>query len=135
MILVRLVYASRFKHSEYDPKELARILEKATVNNAVAEITGTLVFGDDYFLQCLEGGREAVNRLFAKISHDPRHDNVLLLGYEEISERQFGDWSMKLVLLSEKKAALVKRFSTTSAFNPLKMSSKSALELLMAMRE
>ncbi len=90
MTLVRLVYASHFKHN-------------------------------DYFLQCLEGGREAVSHLYSKICQDPRHENVTLLRFEEISERRFEDWSMKLVMLTEKNNRLINRFATVSKFNPLRM--------------
>ncbi len=135
MILVRLVYASHFKQNDYTTTELARILEKATANNGASDLSGALLFGDDYFLQCLEGGREAVNKLFLKICQDPRHENVLLLRYEEVSERKFEDWSMKLVMLTEKNNSLIKRFSTSGKFNPLRMSSQSALDLMVAIRD
>jgi hypothetical protein len=58
--LVRLVYASTL-NKKTDPSELKKILDVATTNNVEENITGILVFGDDYFLQCLEGGRGSVN--------------------------------------------------------------------------
>jgi hypothetical protein len=96
-------------------------------------ITGALVFGDDHFLQSLEGESEAVNRLYCKISRDTRHERVTLLSYEQISERAFTEWSMKMIMLTEKKMELVKRFSTKSHFDPFKMDPKSAYHFLLAL--
>ena len=134
MSLVRLVYASHFEDSKFDPSELARILECATKNNPEINVTGILAFGDDHFLQCLEGGLQEVNALYAKIARDPRHDRLTLLSYGEIAEREFGDWSMKMVLLTEKNSHLIQKFSVGSRFDPLKMKSESAFHLLKSLR-
>jgi len=135
MHLVRLIYASRFKDEEFDPSELNKILETSKFNNQKHEITGELVFGDDYFLQCLEGERELINQLYSNIVKDPRHSSVTLLEYEQISERYFGDWSMKLVLLTEEKINLVRRFSVSGKFNPFMMNPVSALEFMVALNK
>ncbi|MCM2350479.1 MAG: BLUF domain-containing protein [Bacteriovoracaceae bacterium] len=47
-------------------------------NNLKADITGMLFFGNDYFVQCLEGGRDVVSKLFGKISSDKRHSEFTL---------------------------------------------------------
>ena len=88
MRLVRLIYASKFK-KDVNPSELNRIHEEAVAFNSKNHISGILVFGEDFFLQYLEGGREAVNNLYNKITADPRHTSNLILDYSEISERQF----------------------------------------------
>ena len=62
MHLVRLIYASSF-NKDLNHSELAKIYEEAKVKNLKNDITGLLVFGNDYFLQCIEGGSEEVNRL------------------------------------------------------------------------
>jgi len=135
MNLVRLVYASRFCDSKYDSKELSRILECATAKNPEFEITGELIFGDDYFLQCLEGGREEINKLYFKIQQDPRHESVMILSYEEVTEREFSEWSMKMVMLTERNRSLIQKYSATSKFDPFKMKAKSALQLLIALKD
>ena len=63
-------------------------------NNPALGITGVLCFSEGIFLQVLEGGRSAVNRLYNRIAADPRHSEVELLCYEEIGERRFAGWSM-----------------------------------------
>ena len=48
-------------------------------------ITGVLCYGGGIYLQALEGGRKQVNDLYTLIVKDPRHKDVVLLHYEEIS--------------------------------------------------
>ena len=71
MTLVRLLYASRAA-APVKPEELASILRQAKGNNPAQGITGVLCCSDDMFLQVLEGGRTAVNRLYARIVADRR---------------------------------------------------------------
>jgi hypothetical protein len=134
MKLVRLVYASALRPN-VDPSELAVIHSKSLENNPKEVITGILVFGNDYFLQCLEGSQESVNRLYAKIASDPRHERCTLLSYSKISTREFDDWAMKLVLMTEKKTKLITKYSMSGVFNPYEMSGEGALGLLIAVRE
>jgi cytochrome oxidase Cu insertion factor (SCO1/SenC/PrrC family) len=42
----------------------------------------------------LEGDKESVEELFAKISIDPRHDSVIKLQSTYVEKRQFEKWSM-----------------------------------------
>lgn len=93
-----------------------------------------LIFGEDYFLQCLEGGRTAVNHRCNSIVADPHHERGMLLSYGEIDERSFAEWDMKLVLVTEKKAELLRRFSIRGRFDPYTMTGKSALALMLALR-
>ena len=100
--LIRLVYASRStfessaKQQGLDPG-VARILAKSRKNNARAQVVGGLLFGEGYFLQCLEGEANAVKTLYDTIKVDPRHRDVTVLSRASISSRSFGAWSMKYV--------------------------------------
>ena len=134
MKLVRLIYASTFKSSMVDSSELSRIHKTASEVNAKFDITGILVFGNDYFLQCIEGEREAVNRLYANILADPRHERSVLLEFAEVHEREFDEWSMKLVLLTKEKAKLIRRFSGDSDFDPYELTTQSARKLLFSLK-
>lgn len=135
MILVRLIYASHFCQDKFDTKELARINESSNKNNGIQGITGSLIFGEDFFLQCIEGGRAAVSELFHKISNDPRHDSVTILSMDEIVQRDFSEWKMKFVILTEANQNIIREFSRSSNFNPLEMQPKNALELMKAMKK
>jgi len=128
MQLVRLIYSSQFRAGT-KPNELANIHNAALSHNPKNGITGTLVFGDDKFIQYIEGERTKVNHLFRMIGADPRHEQVTLLDFSEITEREFNAWHMKLVLLSESNPKVV-RFSDDGSFDPSRMNASTALNFL-----
>jgi hypothetical protein len=49
----------------------------------------------------LEGERSTVNRLYATLIKDKRHQDVELVAIEEIQTRRFPEWSMAHVVISE----------------------------------
>ncbi|MGE5117002.1 MAG: BLUF domain-containing protein, partial [Betaproteobacteria bacterium] len=81
------------------------------------------------FLQVLEGGRDAINRLYNRIVVDPRHRDVVLLSYAEITERRFAGWSMGQVNLSRVNPALVLKYSETATLDPYAVSGAVSLAL------
>ncbi len=74
--------------------ELGELLAKCHANNTVTGITGILLYKDGNFMQVIEGEKEAVQTLYAKIQRDPRHRGLLTLLQGPLAERQFPDWSM-----------------------------------------
>lgn len=96
MTLVKLIYVS-FAAKPIGPADISRILESSQRFNAANAISGMLCYGDDRFIQYLEGEREAVNELYARIMADTRHRKLLLLEYRSIRKRLFKDWSMGFV--------------------------------------
>lgn len=116
-MLVRLMYASRSTAS-MDQDALLSILRQARHANLQHGITGALCHADGIFVQVIEGGRAAVNRLFQRISSDRRHSEVTLLTYEEIAERRFAGWSMGLVNVARLNPALLLKYSETAALDP-----------------
>lgn len=128
MFLVSLVYAST-KSPDWSDDDIYQILNKSRVNNEQSGVTGALCFNGDYFLQCLEGSRSAVNRLYRDIHNDNRHENVILLHYHEITERAFDKWSMLYVPASSMSADHIVRYSGDKQFDPYRMSGESALQL------
>lgn len=127
-MLVRLLYVSRAV--DKDPKAIEGILEAARQHNVAHGITGVLCFGGGIFLQAIEGGRAAVNALYAHIVADPRHSDVVLLHYEEISERRFGGWTMGQVNLSKLNTSIVLKYSERPEFDPYAVSGEVSLALL-----
>ncbi|MGB0513738.1 MAG: BLUF domain-containing protein [Wenzhouxiangellaceae bacterium] len=79
--------------------EVTRILVHSRRNNRKREIGGVLHFGDGRFFQYLEGPADDVDRLYATICRDDRHDNVQRLTRRPIRSRRFADWSMKFVAI------------------------------------
>lgn len=127
-MLVRLMYASRAV-SAVDQGELVAILRKSKAHNPGLGITGVLCFSEGIFLQVLEGGRGAVNRLYNRIATDPRHADVELLSYEEIGERRFAGWSMGQVNMSRLNPALLLKYSESATLDPYAVSGKVSMAL------
>lgn len=96
-LLFNLVYCSRVSDG-VDAAEVDRIIATSRRNNPAQGITGLLVFGSGIFFQWLEGPRENVQALMARIEKDPRHRAVVVLDSdEEVRERVFAGWDMELV--------------------------------------
>jgi hypothetical protein len=127
-MLVRLMYASRAA-AGIDPEELAAILRHSRVANPQHGITGVLCYSEGIFLQVLEGGRGAVNRLYNRIVADARHHDAELLLYEEISERRFAGWAMGQVALSRLNPSLLLKYSETATLDPFAVSGAVSLAL------
>jgi hypothetical protein len=70
------------------------ILRSAQAHNAANGITGVLCQGRGVYLQVLEGERSKVDALYARITLDKRHHQVVLAQQEDISRRRYGKWAM-----------------------------------------
>ena len=129
-MLVRLMYASRAVPA-VDQEELVAILKKSKANNPKFGVTGVLCacFDSRVFMQVLEGGRSAVNRLYNRIANDPRHTDVELLAYDEISERRFAGWSMGQVSMARLNPALLLKYSECAKLDPYAVSGKVSVAL------
>lgn len=127
-MLVRLMYASRAV-SAIDQEELLAILKTSKTNNPKAGITGALCLSGGIFMQVLEGGRSAVNKLYNRITTDTRHTEVVLLSYEEIAERRFAGWSMGQVNMARLNPALLLKYSECARLDPYAVSGKVSAAL------
>ena len=127
-MLVRLMYASRAA-KPLDPEELAQILRQSRTANPKLGVTGVLCSSGELFIQVLEGGRAAVNRLYNRIIADSRHTEVTLLSYEEIGERRFAGWAMGQVNMARLNPALMLKYSETATLDPYAVSGKAAVAL------
>lgn len=127
-MLVRLLYASRALDTS--PDAIDAILAQSRQYNPTCGITGILCYGGGIFLQAIEGGRMAVSELYGHIQRDPRHKDVVLLHYEEISERRFGGWTMGQVNLLKLNHTVLLKYSEKPELNPYSVSGKMSLALL-----
>ena len=134
MYLVQLVYVSKTKEG-FNDQDIQTILENSKTNNEARGITGLLTFNHNYFLQCLEGSREEVNRTYQAILQDSRHSDIVILNYEQIDYRYFGGWSMASVPSSSLTKEMILTYGRGSSFNPYEMSGDSALLLLSELAE
>lgn len=78
-------------------QEVDRMLATARRRNPEAGVTGALLFNEDWFVQLLEGDREAVHATYHRIAADPRHEAVELLVDTRNPTRLFPEWSMGFV--------------------------------------
>ena len=127
-MLVRLLYASR----AVDPsaEAIEAILSQSRHYNPTCGITGILCYGGGIFLQAIEGGRMPVSDLYGHIQRDARHKDVVLLHYEEISERRFGGWTMGQVDASRVNTNILLKYSERAELDPYSVSGKVSLALL-----
>lgn len=93
MALSRAMYISRRINPDYD-QELQDILDKSRKNNAVSRISGLLLVSGEYFLQVLEGRVTGVSKTLEKVYRDPRHTDIRLVLFHEVSALLFTKWSM-----------------------------------------
>ena len=130
-MLVRLLYCSRAT-AGIDDALVRSILERSYAKNTEHGITGILCTDPKggVFLQALEGGREAVNRLYGNIVRDRRHEQVTLLEFTEIPERRFASWRMGIVDLNKVNLGSILRYSERAELDPFSMTGRSALALL-----
>ncbi|MFM9999508.1 MAG: BLUF domain-containing protein [Betaproteobacteria bacterium] len=127
-MLVRLLYASRAVDTSTEAIEA--ILLQSRQANPACGITGILCYGGGIFLQAIEGGRLAISDLYGHIQKDPRHKEVVLLHYEEISERRFGGWTMGQVNVSRINASILLKYAERPELDPYAVSGKVSLALL-----
>ncbi|WP_034300247.1 BLUF domain-containing protein [Herbaspirillum sp. RV1423] len=133
-MLVRLIYASRacepISHELVDG-----ILATARRHNPVNGVTGVLCHSEDVFVQALEGGRDQVNQLYARLLQDKRHKDVVLLCYEEIDVRRYSSWTMGKVRLDKVNRSLLLKYSCSGVLNPYDVSGCATVALLEELAE
>jgi hypothetical protein len=127
-MLVRLLYASRAVDTSTGA--IDAILAQSRQFNPLSGITGILCYGGGIFLQAIEGGRMPVSELYGHIQKDQRHKDVVLLHYEEISERRFGGWTMGQVNMSKINTSILLKYAEKPELDPYAVSGKVSLALL-----
>jgi len=133
MSLVRLVYASRFSRKA-GPEDVQKIVDLSRKKNEELGITGALCFDPRYFLQVLEGPREAVSDLYNRIMFDYRHTGVTLISYEKVAQRRFEKWFMAYVRIDQKVKPILDRY-TTNGFDPYSMDPEQLVDFAAEVAE
>jgi hypothetical protein len=88
-----MVYVS-IATEDMSDKDLQALLKKARASNEILGITGMLLYRDRFFIQALEGEQTVLENLYAIISTDERHRNVILIYEKPIQQRRFPNWTM-----------------------------------------
>lgn len=128
-MLVRLLYASRVAES-LTPELIEGILATSRTTNPALGVTGLLCHSDEIFMQVLEGGRDTVNQLYSRICSDSRHRDVVVLHYEEITERRFSNWTMGQVNLERVNPSILLKYSERAVLDPYAVSGRVSMALL-----
>ena len=128
-MLVRLLYASRAQDGA-GVGQMQSILQSSRNKNPEEGITGILCYSGGIYMQVLEGGRTGVNRLYNTISKDSRHHDVVILHYQEVSERLFSSWTMGQVDLAKVNPSLLLKYSERSVLDPYAVSGDASIALL-----
>ena len=113
--MYRIIYVSKVVEnlSEENHRES---LEIAQERNGVSKITGVLLFHNERFMQVLEGDKDVVKTLLAKIEADSRHADMEIIFEENTADRIFTGWNMAYVPISE---GLKKKLQTIGGFEVL----------------
>jgi hypothetical protein len=98
--MYRLVYVSTARENLTD-QDMAAILDTAQSNNHERYLTGFLAHNGSNFMQALEGEEAEVREIYEKILRDSRHQGVVQILGEEITERAFPDWAMNYFRVDE----------------------------------
>jgi len=128
-MLVRLLYVSKAVNDDANSHTEA-ILASSRSHNVSNGITGILCYGGGIFLQVIEGGRAQVNELYNALVQDKRHTDVVLLHYEEITQRRFSGWTMGQVNLAKLNTSIVLKYSEKPELDPYGVSGSMTLALL-----
>ena len=88
-----VIYTSR--PTFFDNDVLDGILHTSRDNNIKWDVTGSLIFHSDLYLQLLEGPTDAINKLYQKIMADSRHAEITKLRDDRTDRRLFASWTMK----------------------------------------
>jgi len=128
-VLIRLLYASRANDNNRAAMTDS-IMQQSKLHNPDRGITGILCYGGDIFMQVLEGGRTEVNELYGHIVRDMRHRDVVILRYEEITERRFSGWTMGQVNLDKINPAILLKYSARPTLDPYSVSGDVSMALL-----
>lgn len=92
-MLSNIVYVSQ-RATHCTDEEIQKILDSCIRNNKTINITGVLLYSDNYFVQYIEGKYSEIMALYDKIKGDNRHKNPVLISCTPTSQRLFPSWQM-----------------------------------------
>jgi hypothetical protein len=133
-MLSRLIYHSENHLGAVDGKMIAglnTIMDASNRNNERDGISGALLFDTLWFVQILEGEREAISATLRRILSDERHDAVTIMDCQPIDERLFANWWMGLGFLRGDNSELYARHGIGKRLNPRIMTGDQTVALAL----
>ena len=106
---VRLIYASRMGRAcRLDlAKQLALIAARGGARNLSLGVASVLFVDHDRFIQVLEGTRESVRQIYARIDADPRHRLPMVIVRAPTLRQRFNPWSLGVAPMTAAESALL----------------------------
>ena len=98
--LFQLVYVSSASPL-FTESDLLNLLKESRKKNLKHDLTGMLLYHEGNIMQVIEGKENEVFELFGKIQSDKRHTGLIKLLYEPIERRNFKDWSMSYLNITD----------------------------------
>lgn len=132
--LHRLIYRSRLGPAAAANLdiEVGRIIGTAIRRNRAVGLTGLLLVVQGHFIQALEGNVDEVRTTYARISMDPRHSDLQIIGQAPAENRLFGEWNMCASTLAPADKAILDVLDGKGGFNAQALTAASAQRLLTA---
>jgi hypothetical protein len=78
----------------FNEEQLQQLLIAARRRNTELAVTGILLYGNERFVQVLEGEEDTVQEVYALIRRDPRHHNFITFANKPVAQRAFTEWAM-----------------------------------------
>ncbi|QJX48179.1 BLUF domain-containing protein [Hymenobacter taeanensis] len=116
--LHHLVYQS-IATTPLDDNALGAILLRSRSWNEAHNLTGILLYCDGEIMQVLEGEKNEVHYIFARIREDQRHFRVVKLSDGPIQKRNFSQWSMGFKAVAPEAFADLKGYTNPEGENYL----------------
>lgn len=91
--MIQVSYVSRAVRP-MSAESLLALLQQCLASNAAGKVTGMLLYGNQTFLQVIEGEEAVVDHLVGRIGQDPRHTDFQVLVRKPVLHRQYADWTM-----------------------------------------
>jgi len=137
--MLRAAFCSEANFSSWaDPRgielEVSRIMYPAPRLQADELTGGIFHYGNRFFLQVIDGPREAVEAIYRRNCDDVRHKNTELLVVEAIDQRMFPENSMSYVSMRGQLLELLGRYDIAE-FNPYRITSQILDEFLQMYAE
>jgi hypothetical protein len=133
--LIRMIYVSKAtftplneKKEGYD-RNVINILTTSRRQNRKNKLVGALYFGNGYFFQCLEGTKQNIDTLYAKLEKDERHTELKILSLESIEKVAFSSWEMKYAAIDQEVPSFLKSYRLDS-FYPYHFTPEMTAELV-----
>jgi len=133
----QIVYYSRLNKTAVNGSTLSLLREIVDVsqrNNARDDITGALIFDNEWFLQILEGPAEAIDRTYHRIQKDPRHDLVTLVERRTATNRLFPEWGMGGTIRSMDVQEIFLDHGIAGAIEPARLPASTIVSLALDLK-